>query len=411
MKERDLILSALLEKYENSRHLTAPGTSARRVMLRIEKKELPAYDYQTAESRDRFNQAAKALEKKGIVLLEWYAGRPVLEKIILRLDAVSDAYALLGRLHPKQMVEQVCGKIRDTLSEITVPWILAWGAEVCEKAEESYRIPSYCKDIAYLEGLLRVFAVYDGLRGGTITMRAFSIRCFQNSKRFEQEYRNEFLRIAQQYQAELGEICREQEIGIREKLAFLGIYARPELYEFSGNCRMLTEKGEIDLSAMEPWGIAVPSTAVEEIRSFCMDGIEKVIFIENKTNYDDYLLRENSPEELVVYHGGFLSPKKRELFRKIAEGCKEGTKICFWGDIDLGGFQMFEHLQRWIPDLQPMRMSADDFMKYQEYGLERNGDYLARLKEAMEHGKYPLFADVMRKILESGVTIEQEVFL
>ena len=72
MKEKRDILSALLEKYENSKHLTEPGSSSRRVMLRIEKKELIGYDYQTAEIRDRFHQAAKELEESGLVELEWF---------------------------------------------------------------------------------------------------------------------------------------------------------------------------------------------------------------------------------------------------------------------------------------------------------------------------------------------------
>ena len=38
-----MILSRLLDKYENSKHLLQPGVSTRRVMLRIDQKELPEY--------------------------------------------------------------------------------------------------------------------------------------------------------------------------------------------------------------------------------------------------------------------------------------------------------------------------------------------------------------------------------
>ena len=82
--KRSIILSRLLDKYENSKHLFEPGVSARRVMLRIEKKELPEYDYQEASVRDAFNQAAQVLEKDHLVELEWVTGRPVLSAIILK---------------------------------------------------------------------------------------------------------------------------------------------------------------------------------------------------------------------------------------------------------------------------------------------------------------------------------------
>lgn len=74
--KRSIILSRLLDKYENSKHLFEPGVSTRRVMLRIEKKELPEYDYQKASVRDAFNQAAQELEREYLVTLEWVTDRP-----------------------------------------------------------------------------------------------------------------------------------------------------------------------------------------------------------------------------------------------------------------------------------------------------------------------------------------------
>ena len=41
--KQNILLSHLLDKYEKSKHLTQPGTSTRRVMLRIEKHEFPEY--------------------------------------------------------------------------------------------------------------------------------------------------------------------------------------------------------------------------------------------------------------------------------------------------------------------------------------------------------------------------------
>ena len=65
-----------------------PGTSLRRVMLKVEKKDLPAYIYEDAVIRDAYNEAALELEKKHLVQLEWVKGRPVLSAIVLRLDQI-----------------------------------------------------------------------------------------------------------------------------------------------------------------------------------------------------------------------------------------------------------------------------------------------------------------------------------
>ena len=55
MKEAQVILNRLLDKFENSKHLSEPNTSRRRVMLRIDKRELPEYQYEDAVVRDAYN--------------------------------------------------------------------------------------------------------------------------------------------------------------------------------------------------------------------------------------------------------------------------------------------------------------------------------------------------------------------
>ena len=123
------------------------------------------------------------------------------------------------------------------------------------------------------------------------------------------------------------------------------------------------------------------------------------------------MLSEKQPEELVVYHGGFLSPQKKRLVTLIAHAASETTTIRFWADIDVGGFRMFRHLQELIPSLMPMRMSGEFVDSFHEHGLARSEAYLSSLRIDMENGKYPLFRDAIERILNYGVTIEQETFL
>ena len=410
--KRSIILSRLLDKYENSKHLFEPGVSTRRVMLRIEKKELPEYDYQEASIRDAFNQAAQELEREHLVTLEWITERPVLSAIILNLERVDACYPLVGRKHPKEQAIVVAQMIEKELSSVSTSWIILWRDELCAKAQNAFSVPAYCKrDTVFLSKLLVALAVYDSLHGDSITMRTFSSKCYHDSKYFEREIRDEFLRIAQKYCSDLSELCEREEMGVRDKLACLGIYARPEIYELSGDFSLETAKGIIHVGALMPYGIALPSTAIDAITSVNLKNIGKIVFIENKTNYDEYLLSEMAANELVIYHGGFLSPQKRKLVSIIVHTIPDGVPVYFWADIDLGGFQMFTHLQQLIPQLQPMRMTAEDVIAYHEIGLPRSADYLEKLRVALEKAEYPLFENAIKRIIEYGVTIEQEVFL
>lgn len=410
--KQSLLLSHLLDKYENSKHLTHPGTSSRRVMLRIEKHEFPEYVYEDAQIRDTWNDVVNDLETRGLISAQWVYGRPVLSNVILNLEHLSECYRLTGRTHPKERAQTVMERMTTRLSGVTTDWILAWRDDICHQAKETFRVPSYCKkDLAPLDQLLTAFVVYDSLAGESITMRAFSVKCYQNTKTFEREVRDTFVRIASTYCAGLIEACEQSEMSEREQLAYLGIYARPELYELAGNCIIHTEQGDISVAAAAPYGLALPSPGVDAIQSFDMGAIQKLIFIENKTNYDEFVLSELRPRELVVYHGGFLSPQKRKFFKKMAAALQNQIETVFWADIDLGGFQMFERLKAIFPTLTPMRMSAEDVIAHHGTGLVRSEHYLKTVRAALACDQYPLFHMAMKKILEYGVTIEQEVFL
>lgn len=410
--EREVILSRLIGKYERSRHLTQPGASNRRVMLRVDKKELPEYDRENAAVRDRFNLAARRLEQEGLVRLEWIPGQPVFCTVVLELGRVEQAYRALGRQHPRQTAEKIYAAIWTALSGVKTPWIRAWRDDVCRTLREEWRPPAVCrKGDAFLQDVLRLLTGYDRLDGEAVTVRAFSIRCFQNSKRFEREFQKDFLRIAEGYDPELEALCAQQELSERDKLALLGIYAHPEYYLLSGRCSIVTGAGRVDAAPLFPSGLALPSTVAGAVEGFVLNGIRRVTFLENKTNYEEYLVSELQSDELAVYHGGFLSPQKRHLLEKLAACVSDDVDVFFWGDIDLGGFMMFQRLQRIFPRLRPMRMGAREVERYAPFGLPRPPAYLEQLSRMLASGAIAQFQDAAEAILRCGRTIEQEVFL
>ena len=413
MNEED-ILTHLLDKYERSKHLFQSGASGRGVMLKIgsRKRDFPEYDYENASIRDAWNTAAIHLEQEGLIQNEWVKGRPVLSCIRLNLNRVMDCYRLIGRTHPKELAMQVASLIREQLADASTCWIVAWRNQICADAQSEYSVPSYCKDdISALEDLLKAMASYDAMRGESTTMRAFSSKCYHDTKYFERNVRDLFLHIAQKYDVGLFQLATQESLGTREQLAYLGIYARPELYELAGDIVVHTETGSIHFCAATPYGLALPSTAVNHITSIDLTRIHRIVFIENKTNYDEYLLSELTQGILAVYHGGFLSPQKKKLFQKLGEAIQPNCDVFFWADIDLGGFQMFAQLQQLIPSLKPLRMSGSDVDKYHANGLIRSVPYLDHLKSDLAHQEYPLFTEAIQEILKYGVTIEQEAFL
>ena len=203
MKEAQVILNRLLDKFENSKHLSEPNVSRRRVMLRIDKRELPEYQYEDAVVRDAYNIAARELEQQALVRLEWARKQSVLSCIVLDLERVAQCYECADRVHPQKRAEEVERLITQKLEGNPVSWIAAWRDAVCTQARNSMRVPTFCRENDHLlQDLLLTFQRYAELSGG-VTMRAFSSQCFHDTKYFERNVRELFLGIARKYNIQL----------------------------------------------------------------------------------------------------------------------------------------------------------------------------------------------------------------
>ena len=157
MKRQREIIAALLAKYEKSSHILTPGKSKRRVMLNIDKnnnKDFPQYAFENAAVRDAYNEAAKALETRQLLSIEWLDRLPRMQKLILNLDNVAEAYAFLGRLHPRARAERFCEQVEAALAGVQLSWIKGWQKDVMEKAAAKYTLPDKWEE--YGEPLLHV---------------------------------------------------------------------------------------------------------------------------------------------------------------------------------------------------------------------------------------------------------------
>ena len=137
---------------------------------------------------------------------------------------------------------------------------------------------------------------------------------------------------------------------------------------------------------------------------------DKIIFIENKANYIDYIQNKKKDNEFVIYHGGMYSPIKGEFFRKIYETAK-GKDFYHWSDIDIGGFKIFIRLQKTIPELKQYKMGREDFYSKRNYWKEMSKDYRDRLLKMRLLEEYKVFFDVMDAMIKSNCKLEQEAFI
>ncbi len=405
------ILADLLEKFEKSKHLKAPHSSQRRVTLSKEKGELKGYNWENLSSLEQFRQEVQYLEEKNLVFVEWEVKNKVISLVVLNLEQVEDSYTLLEIPPPWVLREQGLSVLREELRGISSPWMREWLDFHIQQLENTWKLPSFLKKGEdYATGLFSLLRYYDSFPESGATLRSVSVEVFQNSKTLERVYLEDFLKICREFHPELAEIQKTEGLSQKEQLLFLGITPRGELFEISGRVKLITTSGVLDVGSMGRWGLALSGFSCDSIESMDLSRIKEVFFIENKTNFE-HMIQKQRKDTLFLYHGGFFSPSKGKFFQKISEHLTPEMKVYFWGDIDLGGFIMFQRLKNLIPRLVPYEMGVVEVEKYKEFGLHREESYLKKVKFALEEEKFPLFQEVLEKILEYGVTIEQEVFL
>ena len=273
-------------------------------------------------------------------------------------------------------------------------------------------IPHFCKKgMTHAKEFINLIAYYDNLNDANITTRALSIACFSNSKRFEHEFQDDFLRLLSKIHPDLKENTENATLTNRDKLAVLGIFSYQEYYPLSGCFTIRTTKGDISFASTQPYGLAIPGSVTDNILSIDFQAIKKIILIENMTNYNEYLHTEVKQTELIIYHGGFLSPQKQKFLQKLSASVPADINVFFWADIDIGGFRMFNKLSKIFSNIVPMRMSENEVKAYVKYGLTRENPYLKKLEALLECPDYHIFTNTIKMILKYRVTIEQEVFL
>lgn len=396
------IVNSLLGSYENSGNFS--GNSGKRVFL---KQSVKLPDCESPDYVELLTELSE-LRGKGLIDFSWKIKGHVIDRIWLVLENVGEAYEFVGREDKHSALERVRTAIIQIESIIQDGWIRQYLDEVLKDIEQNKLNGLWSEDEQLISDTLKALELIYSLNGQSITMRSASIRLYSDSKRFERDIKKYVISIAKKHEPVLLEADVE-ELSEREILSHLGIVRMPEIFEFCGGMKIYFNDGEVDFSPIRN-GACISSDCLPEISRVELRNISRVLFIENKTNYSEYCLNSRSDSELVIYHGGLYSHSRGEFFELISRAIRD-ENVYYWGDIDMGGFNMFCRLKRnFFPALEPFNMDSACFERYREKGLTRSADYIQRLMRLKENEHYSVFHEVIDLIARYGVTVEQEAF-
>lgn len=415
------LLHTLLDRYESSKAFAAGEETARRVQVTITDRLITGYVSGGMDPDDRrsFHRTLGMWAAEGIIGLDWvrFEVGNLLRRVILEWNGVDKAYSILGRTPRIDELSALRKELLVWRSQLVEPWMQRWLDDVLHSMDERKALPQSLipSDVEKRRWLFATLAGLLAKGDEELPVRLFSKRYLKSSKLFEQHVRSRLIALLRRYyrsDVDALQDTREDE----QVLAEVGIELTHEDISFSGPMRFrITGSEELDAGAF-PTGLSLDTEVLSRMEIVALP-VSRVLSIENKANYRQYIRTEQLPNELVIYLGGFHSPGKRRFLRKLREFLLTANHelLCFhhWSDLDYGGILITASLRESVwPEVVPWRMEPEWLHTYAEFVEPFPNDaYRQKLESLLRDERYWIFHPLISELLRVNGVLEQEAFL
>ncbi len=390
------ILNGLLDSYENSRLFTGENKINIRIAYPFTPKTMPEYFDESSVEYEKIHEILAGLQKKGYIEVVWRQGTQIVRKVLLVEQSLLEIYAHLKRGPKRDSIVQTLRLLEELRNVCRTPVCENFLKYLTDRLEAGESVNEYIdvSDGKRTEQLIRALSLVESNQE-TFYIREFSIRHFGDSKVFE-EMMSWVAKVMRRFGAAY------ESMDVYAILAEHFIYNTPNYVYLKGSLGVL-EMGEagIPLKTLKQ-GIGISGEDIEKIRLKETEGIKKVITIENLTTF----FRWWSADSILVYLGGYHNSVRRRLLQIIYQAVPEAQYLHF-GDIDAGGFEIYEDLCRKTGiSFQTYRMDLKTLVEYRGYArklTDNDRKRIAKLKER-DNG----YREVLEYMLEEGVKLEQE---
>jgi hypothetical protein len=407
------IANAFTSRYVDARSRVAHSGGNTATALRLRSINIfPNFDAAPPDEKESYLEAAESLANRGLVTLKWEK-RGEGERIkTITCDNVEKLFEALGAQNPAEAAAEIRTELAALLNETKSEWIRRFLEDALAGIDRSRVATGFLADAEERRRLFTAFRFIDGLNAAPQTElleRVFSIRCFGDSKTFETSVKKRLLDILRRH-ADFEDDAIDEDL-----LRFIGIARYPEFFEFRGplvfTIRVNSRNSLTDFSPLTGGG-ALSASDLDRGTLSLPQSLERVISIENKANYFDYLARNNDERELVLYHGGQYSPARGRFFRAVSAAMPSACRWRHWGDIDYGGFTMLARLRREIrTDIVPHKMDVNTLTAHRSHAVTVPSAYMERLKTFLTEQLLADCREGVEYMIEHRVRLEQEALL
>lgn len=405
MRYEERILQTLLDSYERSRLSRGENEVAVHIAFPITPKTMPIYFDENSLAYEEIHGTAGHLEEMGYTCSVWKGGKKnhILQKIVLCDEKVDEIYRHLGRVPEKQMQQAQLAVLQELKTECSTPVARNFICWLMKRLEQGKTVKEYL-NLDDTEGSRRLIRAIHKIETNQkeIYIREFSVQCFGDSKELEKK------------SGLIGKIFRRFSDDMEDMdndviLAEYGIYRTTNYVYVKGSGRLrigTPEAYDIDLRSLRQ-GIGLSGEDLDGLEWKVDVSVKRIITIENLTTF----FRWEEPDSVLIYLGGYHNAVRRKFLQKLYQVFPEAEYFHF-GDIDVGGFEIYEDLCRrtGIP-FTTYKMGISELEQYEQYTRELTENDRKRMDSLLNNEAYENVWPILRYMKEHGKKLEQESIL
>lgn len=405
MRYEERILQTLLDSYERSRLSRGENEVAVHIAFPITPKTMPIYFDENSLAYEEIHGTAGHLEEMGYTCSVWKGGKKnhILQKIVLCDEKVDEIYRHQGRVPEKQMQQAQLAVLQELKTECSTPVARNFICWLMKRLEQGKTVKEYL-NLDDTEGSRRLIRAIHKIETNQkeIYIREFSVQCFGDSKELEKK------------SGLIGKIFRRFSDDMEDMdndviLAEYGIYRTPNYVYVKGSGRLrigTPEAYDIDLRSLRQ-GIGLSGEDLDGLEWKVDVSVKRIITIENLTTF----FRWEEPDSVLIYLGGYHNAVRRKFLQKLYQVFPEAEYFHF-GDIDVGGFEIYEDLCRrtGIP-FTTYKMGISELEQYEQYTRELTENDRKRMDSLLNNEAYENVWPILRYMKEHGKKLEQESIL
>lgn len=351
------------------------------------------------------NEAAVRFERIKLVSIKWISKDNIIERISFKLEDIDQFYDIAEVERKSDILNNVLNELEFYEKNIKYINIKNMISDLKKQLLEKHKIPKLIEDNEKRNLILNALKGIDEILNNqeTIYERVFSKKYLGNSKKFEKHLRANIVSLIKKYFSDISELDDDQ------ILNSIGIEKTTNELHIKGDVRFMLNNKSIDLCNFI-YGIALNSQTIKELDLIDFN-FNKVISVENKANFNYLCSREDNA--LIIFSSGFYSPSQKRflnsLYRKIIE-TNDKIEFYHWGDIDLGGINIYKNIKRYIfNNVKPYLMDTDIMEENIDYCENIDKEkYIQKLKKLLEDDYIKEMHDVIKFVIERRLTLEQE---